>query len=413
MAAVSGRLSGSTRETSRATPFSRTTTSSARRPVTGPPLSSVTETVSVRISAGARSRGALQGEGEGEEGKGRHMHLHYRTVPAEVNAPMSSAARAVVITVSDSVARGARSDASGPEACRLLREAGLEVEGPQVVADERAAIAAASAAAAARAALVVTTGGTGLAARDVTPEATRDVLEREAPGIAELLRAHGSKQTPLAAAVAGPGRASRGPAWSSTCPAARPRCATGSRRCGRSWPTRLSLLAGRTEHAPGDTRSMKRRKKKPAGTGAGKKVDEDRQDREGRRRGRIHQEPGDAEVQEEPGWPDCLKTGGPALTDRLTAGHDRAGFTNDTGLDETHLFVFCPDRRCRRRIRVFPALIGEETHPLYFALTGPGMYALYCANRDRHSGVEKRLMWNDHALSDFGVRARLGFSPAE
>jgi molybdenum cofactor biosynthesis protein B len=80
-----------------------------------------------------------------------------------------------------------------------LRGAGLEVLGPLVVPDERGAITARLREAARDAALIVTTGGTGLAPRDVTPEATRDVLEREAPGIAELLRAHGREQTPLAA----------------------------------------------------------------------------------------------------------------------------------------------------------------------------------------------------------------------
>jgi molybdopterin adenylyltransferase len=102
-----------------------------------------------------------------------------------------------VITVSDSCARGSRADVSGPEACRLLREAGFAVE-PSLVPDDRAAIAAALRAAAGSCALVVTTGGTGLAARDVTPEATRDVIEREAAGIAEHLRRRGSEETPLA-----------------------------------------------------------------------------------------------------------------------------------------------------------------------------------------------------------------------
>jgi molybdenum cofactor synthesis domain-containing protein len=106
--------------------------------------------------------------------------------------------RATVITVSDSCARGARQDVSGSEAQRLLREAGWEVTGPIVVGDDRPAIAAAIRSAAASVALVVTTGGTGLAARDVTPEATLDVLEREAPGIAEHLRARGLADTPLA-----------------------------------------------------------------------------------------------------------------------------------------------------------------------------------------------------------------------
>lgn len=108
-------------------------------------------------------------------------------------------AQASVITISDSAARGARADVSGPEACRLLRAAGLSVDAPRVVPDERAHIAEAIREAARASRLVVTTGGTGLAARDVTPEATRDVLEREAPGLAELLRAHGRAASPLAA----------------------------------------------------------------------------------------------------------------------------------------------------------------------------------------------------------------------
>jgi molybdenum cofactor biosynthesis protein B len=111
-----------------------------------------------------------------------------------------SAARrhAVVITVSDSSASGAREDRSGPEAARLLAEQGLSVEGPIVTADDRARIAALLREAASRAALVITTGGTGLSPRDVTPEATGDVLERDAPGIAEMLRARGLLKTPLA-----------------------------------------------------------------------------------------------------------------------------------------------------------------------------------------------------------------------
>lgn len=107
--------------------------------------------------------------------------------------------RATVITVSDSVSRGEREDVSGIEACRLLREAGLAVDGPVVVADERNEIASRIREAASSSELVVTTGGTGLAHRDVTPEATREVIEREAPGIAELLRARGLAKTPMAA----------------------------------------------------------------------------------------------------------------------------------------------------------------------------------------------------------------------
>lgn len=112
---------------------------------------------------------------------------------------MQKDAIATVITVSDSTARGERQDLSGPEACRLLREAGLSVRGPLVVADERPAIAALIRQAVSASRLVLTTGGTGLGPRDITPEATRDVLDREAPGLAELIRAHGLRRTPLAA----------------------------------------------------------------------------------------------------------------------------------------------------------------------------------------------------------------------
>ena len=105
---------------------------------------------------------------------------------------------ATVITVSDSVARGSGEDASGPLACRLLQGAGFTVAGPVVVADEREEIASRIREAAVSSRLVVTTGGTGLSPRDVTPEATRSVLDREAPGIAEMLRARGLAQTPRA-----------------------------------------------------------------------------------------------------------------------------------------------------------------------------------------------------------------------
>ena len=112
---------------------------------------------------------------------------------------MSNNMTAAVITVSDSVTHGTRVDGSGPEACRILRSQGFAVGEPVVVPDEREVIMAALRTAAASHALVVTTGGTGLAARDVTPEATLAVIEREAPGLAERVRAHGQLQTPLAA----------------------------------------------------------------------------------------------------------------------------------------------------------------------------------------------------------------------
>jgi molybdopterin adenylyltransferase len=107
--------------------------------------------------------------------------------------------RATVVTVSDSCASGEREDVSGPEAVRRLRGLGFDVGEAVVVPDERDRIEALLREAAATAVLVVTTGGTGLAARDVTPEATRAVIDRDAPGVAELLRRRGAEKTPLAA----------------------------------------------------------------------------------------------------------------------------------------------------------------------------------------------------------------------
>jgi molybdenum cofactor biosynthesis protein B len=110
-----------------------------------------------------------------------------------------------VLTVSDGVAAGEREDRSGDALEELLRADGYEVE-RRLVPDERAEIAAAIRALAASARVVVTTGGTGLAPRDVTPEATRDVLDREAPGIVEALRADAIAKTPhglLSRGVAG------------------------------------------------------------------------------------------------------------------------------------------------------------------------------------------------------------------
>jgi molybdopterin adenylyltransferase len=105
--------------------------------------------------------------------------------------------KAAVLTVSDGVAEGAREDGSGDLLAELLAAEGYEVE-RRVVPDERDAIAEAIAELAADAALVLTTGGTGLGPRDVTPEATMEVLERGAPGIAEAIRADSFAKTPHA-----------------------------------------------------------------------------------------------------------------------------------------------------------------------------------------------------------------------
>jgi len=106
--------------------------------------------------------------------------------------------RAAVVTVSDRSAQGLRPDSSGPLLADLLRELGLEVADPVVVPDEVEAVQAALRKAASSYDLVVTTGGTGLSPRDVTPEATRPLLDREVPGIAEALRQRGAEVVPTA-----------------------------------------------------------------------------------------------------------------------------------------------------------------------------------------------------------------------
>jgi molybdopterin adenylyltransferase len=97
--------------------------------------------------------------------------------------------RAKVLTVSDGVAAGSRDDKSGTALVARLHDAGYEVAAHEVSADGRDAVGdALRALTAGFAGLVVTTGGTGFGPRDLTPEGTRSVIEREAPGLAEAMR---------------------------------------------------------------------------------------------------------------------------------------------------------------------------------------------------------------------------------
>ncbi len=105
--------------------------------------------------------------------------------------------RAAVLTVSDGVAAGTREDASGDLLAGLLESDGFEVE-RRIVADEAGEIAAALVELAESVHVILSTGGTGVAPRDVTPEATRSVIDREAPGIAEAIRADSLAKTPHA-----------------------------------------------------------------------------------------------------------------------------------------------------------------------------------------------------------------------
>ena len=106
--------------------------------------------------------------------------------------------RAAVLTVSDSSARGERNDLSGPAVGRALENHHFSVIETRIVPDEYAAIQKAIVDLARRARLVVTTGGTGISARDVTPEATRAVCGRMLDGVAERMRREGEKKTPFA-----------------------------------------------------------------------------------------------------------------------------------------------------------------------------------------------------------------------
>jgi len=113
-------------------------------------------------------------------------------MPIQINA--------VVITVSDAGFRGERKDASGELLVQLLRDLGAEIVATRVLSDDPDPLADALREFAdwRNVNLIVTTGGTGLAPRDNTPEATLAVIEREAPGLAEAMRSETLKQTPMA-----------------------------------------------------------------------------------------------------------------------------------------------------------------------------------------------------------------------
>lgn len=155
--------------------------------------------------------------------------------------------KAAVLTVSDSVARGTREDASGAAVAGLLRENGFEVVRTAVVPDDRIAIENAFINLAHLAQLVVSTGGTGIAERDVTPEATQSVSDRLVAGVAERMRAVTAERTPLAAlsrAVCG--------IRDTTLLLNLPGSPKGAVECLSAvlniLPHALDLLAGKTEH---------------------------------------------------------------------------------------------------------------------------------------------------------------------
>jgi molybdenum cofactor synthesis domain-containing protein len=147
-----------------------------------------------------------------------------------------------VLTVSDGVARGEREDESGAVLERLLAAEGYEVV-RRVVPDERSEIAEAIEELSDEASVVLTTGGTGVAPRDVTPEATASVLERQVPGIAEALRADAVSRTPhglLSRGISGV----RGSALVVNLPGSPGGCRDGFAVLREALPHALRLLAG-------------------------------------------------------------------------------------------------------------------------------------------------------------------------
>jgi molybdenum cofactor synthesis domain-containing protein len=157
--------------------------------------------------------------------------------------------RAAVVTVSDSAVAGSREDRSGPALSDRIQGLGWTVSAMELVPDEPGEIAAIlrRLADSDAIAVILTTGGTGVALRDVTPEATREVIDREIPGLGELMRAEGRKFTPkavLSRAIAG----LRGKTLIVNLPGS-PKGAVESFDAVASLiPHIVDLLEGRTEH---------------------------------------------------------------------------------------------------------------------------------------------------------------------
>ncbi|HTW30452.1 MAG TPA: MogA/MoaB family molybdenum cofactor biosynthesis protein [Candidatus Sulfotelmatobacter sp.] len=154
---------------------------------------------------------------------------------------------AAVVTVSDSCARGEREDLSGPAVAGVLDKLGFLIAAREVVSDDSIQIQNLLIRLAREVRLIVTTGGTGIAPRDVTPEATRAVCEKLLDGVAEKMRSEGTKKTPLAALSRGVCGV-RGRALILNLPGSPAGAVESLEIVAGLIPHAIELLSGKTEH---------------------------------------------------------------------------------------------------------------------------------------------------------------------
>jgi molybdenum cofactor synthesis domain-containing protein len=159
-------------------------------------------------------------------------------------------AKAAVVTISDSVARGKRTDRSGPATAEVLRQHGFDVTQHRAVVDDQDEIERTLVQLSEQVQLIVTTGGTGIAERDVTPEATRAVCSKLIDGIPEKIRTEGSRSTEFAVLSRGVCGV-RGRALILNLPGSPAGAVDSLQSVIEILPHALELLAGKTEHEEG------------------------------------------------------------------------------------------------------------------------------------------------------------------